>query len=64
VLSGLFFAATPQKNKPHQLVQPGSIELEDVLEWVNEAHKRVGETFEACITNSLREKFGKERTEP
>ena len=46
------------------LMQPASIDLDDLLAWVNEAHQHIGETFEACITNSLREKFGKERTEP
>ncbi len=49
-------------NLDYSLMQIGSIAPNTVLEWVNEAHQRIEEAFEACITDLLREKFDKERT--
>jgi uncharacterized protein (TIGR04255 family) len=39
------------------LAQPGHILLPSVFEWVEQAHDRVEEVFEACITNRLRTLF-------
>jgi uncharacterized protein (TIGR04255 family) len=39
------------------LAKPGEVVLNNVLEWVNVAHDRIEEAFEACITNRLRQKF-------
>jgi uncharacterized protein (TIGR04255 family) len=42
------------------LLNPLSIELEDVSEWLNVAHKRIEDTFEGCLKDSLRAKFSEE----
>jgi uncharacterized protein (TIGR04255 family) len=39
------------------LVQPGAVKVIDALAWVEEAHSRVEEVFEGCITDKLREMF-------
>jgi uncharacterized protein (TIGR04255 family) len=39
------------------LVQPGAVKVVDALAWVEEAHSRVEEVFEGCITDELREMF-------
>lgn len=39
------------------LAQPGQVHLGNVFEWVEVAHSRVEEVFEACITDRLRETF-------
>ena len=41
----------------YMLARLGEIELDSVLEWVNTAHKHIEETFEACITDRLRQRF-------
>ena len=39
------------------LSRPGEVSLDDVFEWVDMAHCRVEEVFEACITDHLRQMF-------
>lgn len=39
------------------LARPRAVEVSDVLGWVEEAHGRVEEIFEGCITDRLRELF-------
>jgi uncharacterized protein (TIGR04255 family) len=39
------------------LVRPGAVAVADAVGWVEEAHSRVEEVFEGCITDSLREMF-------
>ncbi len=39
------------------LAQPLAIEVAQALQWVEEAHTRVEEIFEGCITDRLRELF-------
>jgi len=39
------------------LVQPGQVSMGEVFMWLEPAHHRVEEVFEACITNRLREMF-------
>lgn len=39
------------------LGQPGQVPLETVFDWVEAAHGRVEEAFEACITDRLRQMF-------
>ncbi len=39
------------------LVKPGEVVLDDVFEWLDIAHNRVEEAFEACITDRLRQMF-------
>ena len=39
------------------LSQPEKVMLDEILVWINTAHKRIEETFEACITDQLRQKF-------
>ena len=39
------------------LAKPGEIALDNVLEWVDAAHNRIEEAFEACITDRLRQMF-------
>lgn len=39
------------------LARPGAVEVSDALQWVEEAHSRVEEVFEGCITDRLRELF-------
>lgn len=39
------------------LTRPGEISLDNVLEWINIAHKHIEDTFEACITDQLRQSF-------
>ena len=39
------------------LARPGAVEVVDALAWVEEAHNRVEEVFEGCITDKLREMF-------
>jgi hypothetical protein len=34
------------------------VEVADAIAWVEEAHSRVEEVFEGCITDKLREMFG------
>jgi uncharacterized protein (TIGR04255 family) len=39
------------------LAQPRAVEVENALAWVEEAHSRVEDVFEGCITDKLREIF-------
>jgi len=39
------------------LAQPRAVEVVDALPWVEEAHNRVEEVFEGCITDKLRKMF-------
>jgi uncharacterized protein (TIGR04255 family) len=39
------------------LAQPSQVRSDNVFEWVEVAHSRVEEAFEACITNRLRRMF-------
>jgi len=39
------------------LTRPGKVSLDNVFEWVDVAHSRVEEAFEACITDRLRQMF-------
>jgi len=39
------------------LARPRAVEVADALAWVEEAHSRVEEVFEGCITDKLREIF-------
>jgi uncharacterized protein (TIGR04255 family) len=39
------------------LAQPEAVKVSEVLGWVEEAHSRVEEVFEGCITDRLRELF-------
>lgn len=41
----------------YSLARPGQVSLETVFEWVELAHRRVEEVFEACITERLRKTF-------
>ena len=38
----------------YYLYQPGQIAFEDVSEWMDNAHKRIGESFEGCLKEPLR----------
>ena len=40
------------------LGQPGTVEFEDVFEWLDVAHGRVEDFFEGCLTESLRARLG------
>jgi uncharacterized protein (TIGR04255 family) len=40
------------------LAKPRAVEVADAIAWVEEAHSRVEEVFEGCITDKLREMFG------
>ncbi|HID61454.1 MAG TPA: TIGR04255 family protein [Anaerolineae bacterium] len=39
------------------LVKPGEVALNNVFEWLDIAHNRIEEAFEACITERLRQMF-------
>lgn len=39
------------------LVKPGGVALDNVFEWVDVAHNRVEDAFEACISDRLRQMF-------
>jgi len=39
------------------LARPGAVKPAEALAWVEEAHSRVEEVFEGCITDKLREMF-------
>ncbi|MBC7259157.1 MAG: TIGR04255 family protein [Chloroflexi bacterium] len=39
------------------LAEPGQVQLDDVLTWIDAAHSRVEEVFEACLTDRLRQMF-------
>ena len=36
---------------------PSDIDFDNVLEWLEEAHTHVEETFEGCLKDVLRERF-------
>jgi uncharacterized protein (TIGR04255 family) len=39
------------------LAQPAKIEVTDLMDWLESAHTRLGEIFEGCISDKLRERF-------
>jgi uncharacterized protein (TIGR04255 family) len=39
------------------LMKPGEVALDDINGWLNMAHSRIEESFEACITDQLRNIF-------
>lgn len=39
------------------LVQPSKVRLDEISEWVDNAHNNIEEIFEACITDRLRQVF-------
>jgi uncharacterized protein (TIGR04255 family) len=39
------------------LHEPLSVDLENVSDWLNSAHKQIEDTFEGCLKDSLRAKF-------
>lgn len=39
------------------LMKPEEVALDDIIEWLDSAHSRIEETFEACITDQLRHIF-------
>jgi len=39
------------------IAQPEEVGLDNVMEWINTAHKHIEDIFEACITNKLRHLF-------
>lgn len=39
------------------LARPRAVEVSDALQWIEEAHSRVEEVFEGCITDRLRTLF-------
>ena len=41
----------------YYLARPGAVPLPEVLSWMEEAHTRVEEVFEGCITDALRALF-------
>lgn len=41
----------------YSLVKPGEVVLNNVFEWVNVAHDRIEDAFEACIKDPLRQMF-------
>ena len=44
------------------LGQPDKVSLDNVFEWLEEAHTRVEQVFEGCIKDSLRTRFNQEIT--
>jgi uncharacterized protein (TIGR04255 family) len=42
------------------ILQPGAVELDSAMEWVERAHVEVEKAFEACVTSTARELFGEE----
>jgi uncharacterized protein (TIGR04255 family) len=43
------------------LANPRAVDISDALSWVEEAHGRVEEVFEGCITDRLRAMFEEAR---
>jgi uncharacterized protein (TIGR04255 family) len=41
----------------YSLAKPGEVSLDMVFEWIDTGHSRIDETFEAAITEQLRERF-------
>ncbi len=46
----------------YSLLQPDQVSSDDVFDWVEEAHLRIYDTFEACIMEKLRKKFKPENS--
>jgi len=42
------------------LARPGEVERDGALDWIESAHRAVGQIFEGCITDRLRELFQRE----
>ncbi len=49
--------ATIMLDLDYFLAQPGQVALEGVTQWLEVAHSRLEDVFEACITDPLREMF-------
>ncbi|TDJ01801.1 MAG: TIGR04255 family protein [Caldithrix sp.] len=45
----------------YSLVKPKQISVENVFDWIETAHLHIEDTFEACITDKLRNKFEVEK---
>jgi uncharacterized protein (TIGR04255 family) len=45
----------------YSLTQPDKVQLGEGLNWVEDAHARIEDTFEACITDELRSLFEEQR---
>lgn len=45
----------------YYLSRPGAVEISHALEWVEKAHTQIEETFEGCISDSLRALFKEEK---
>lgn len=58
VASGISEQLTLILDIDYFLAKPRGIEPEQAMEWVEEAHDKVEEIFEGCITDRLREIFG------
>lgn len=43
------------------LLKSGSLTIESVFDWVNEAHNSIEASFEGCITDKLREMFEEQK---
>jgi uncharacterized protein (TIGR04255 family) len=50
-------------NIDYYLTEEGEIGTGDVIDWIARAHERVEMIFEACITDRLRDLFGRRREE-
>lgn len=65
----LLTAAVPEKptsnafilDLDYFLAQPQAISVDQALSWVEQAHQRIEELFEECITEQLRESFQEEK---
>jgi uncharacterized protein (TIGR04255 family) len=53
-------AATIILDLDYFLVQPGAVALDEVATWLTNAHARIEEIFEGCITDQLRQNFEEE----
>lgn len=45
----------------YSLVKPGGITFDNFSEWMTDAHSRIEDAFEDCITDRLRNLFGEEK---
>ena len=45
----------------YSLIQPDKVQLGDGLKWIENAHAKIEDMFEACITDELRTLFGEKR---
>lgn len=45
----------------YSLANAGAVSLDSVFNWIDQAHLRIEDAFEACVTDKLRAIFGEER---